>query len=155
MHSTPVSAHHSLCSHPLAVILAAKHWLVSPSPDPATVTLIDPVAPRALPWRPPLTTPTANETALLMLPTFSPAVTTTRLLRNIPFDNRATNDVPDRHSVASLMLCPCLLVADNAARPMPTPIRVTCIEPLVAAFANLERTEACAPWDTAWDTLPM
>lgn len=82
---------------------------------------------------------------MLRLPKFSPAVTMTRRLRNIPFDNRATNDVPDRHSVVSLSLCPCLLDADIAARPMPTPISVTCIEPLVAAFANLAMTDTCAP----------
>lgn len=154
LHRTPLLESHSVCSQLLSAMRTAMLWSRRPAPEPATVTLMAPVAIAELEPRAELTMPRICESAQDKVPLFKPAVTATCLLPNIADGERASNAVEETQVVASQPLCPNRPEADTALIPKPSPTTVICKEPVVGAFAPCLIPEAYAPYETDCEEVP-
>ena len=134
LHRTDVSDSHSLDSHPLPAFRAIDDHPASPIPAPATLRLADPVAARFIP-RTELEPPPSADTALVVLPCRSPAVTLTALVPPSPDPTPHRTDVSDSHPLLSHTLLPVRPETDAPATPIPPPTTVMLADPVAARFA--------------------
>jgi hypothetical protein len=128
-----VSDTHSLDSHPLPPFRAIDDHPASPIPAPATLRLADPVAARFI-LRMELEPPPSADTALVVLPCRSPAVTLTALVPPSPDPIVHRTDVSDSHPLLSHALPPIRPDGDDPASPMLDPATVTLVDPVAATF---------------------
>ena len=142
-HRTDVSDSHPLLSHALPPIRPDADGPASPMLDPATVTLIEPVAAR-FDVRRELAAPSSADSASVALPCRRPAV---RVAARVPASLCPTwhsTDVSDAHPLASHELRDIRDPAEAEASPKLDPTRVTPDDP-VAAWLLLTSDEAADP----------
>ena len=134
-HRNDVSDSHSVPSHAVCRSRALLVLVMSPMPDPCTVTDADPVLPR-LPRRSTLLAGMSADQAWLLLPIRSPVVNTTRRVPRAPCPTRHLTDVSDSQSVPSHLVCPCLEPIEYARNPMLEPCKVIDVDPVPARLAR-------------------
>ena len=153
IHRTDVSDSHSVPSHPVCPARPIDVSVVSPSPDPCTVTSAEPV-PATLLRDAPLMLPPSIEYPSVMLPPRSPAVTSAAAVPRVPWPPvMHRTDVSDSHSVPSHPVCPARPMAVSAASPSPDPCTVTDADPVLAPLARTIPDIVLPSYDTCSDMM--
>ena len=151
LHCIDVSDSHSVDSHPVCPARPIAVSDVSPSPDPCTVTDVEPV-PATLLRDAPLMLPPSIEYPSVMLPPRSPAVTSAAAVPRVPWPPvMHRTDVSDSHSVPSHPVCPARPMAVSAASPSPVPCTVTDADPVSAPLARTIPDIVLPSYDTCSD----
>ena len=135
LHKTPLSDIQLLLSHAVYPSLSPAHIASSPTPDPYSVALADPVAGLfALPA--PLIILESSEKPELMLPTAAALDTSIRRLLDAPCPIWLRTDVSDSQLVPSHAVWPNRADTQPPANPMLAPCTVTLADPVVPRFAR-------------------
>ena len=124
----------------------------SPSPDPCTVRLADPLDPPFSLLKT-LTATASTDSTTLMLPTREATLIETRRLPITPDPPRQRIDVSDPHTVRSQAVWPTRIDPVYVATPSAPPCIVTLEDPVEPAFPRSTRLKVTSP-DHTDDTLP-
>ena len=150
---TLVSDFQPVASHAVPPARIASEYPTSPNPPPATVTLVDPLAP-PFSLRAKLTAPLSVESIVDPVPTPSPRLSDTRRLPHDPSLIKLRADESDSQVVASLAVCPIRPAPVDPETPRLAPCTVTLSEPDAAAFHRLILLASGTSVDSATDTVP-
>lgn len=107
-----------------------------PSPAPAIVTLVDPLAPILAP-RTTLANTILTDNARDTLPKRWPIVAIVRRLPATPWESRLRTDVSDSQLDRSQLVIPILTAPQYPVDPIPVPCIVTLIDPVAAVLNRL------------------
>ena len=148
-----VSDSHVVLSQADSPIRAIDVNEVSPTADPWTVTLADPVEPRFVCLETLITNKPTDKPSDT-LPVRTPRVTSVRRLPAIPSAIWHTTPVSDLHNVLSLAVPPILPCSVYDTSPMLAPYTVTLRDPDPPTFDLRITLITLVSIDIVWDTLP-